>query len=135
MNDKHQFQGTYGISGPLGLTPPPPPAGSFNIDNNGQMHALMGMLYRRQILSDAPSLKQHTVISHENSIHSWLHGFIKGGIFRIKQVLSFVLHNKCCCFVKMLRFVELHVPVMYAYFFVKHWLLIIFLLNNISEEK
>lgn len=69
MNDKHQFQGTYGISGPLGLTPPPP-AGSFNIDNNGQMHALMGMLYRRQILSDALSLKQHTVISHENSIHS-----------------------------------------------------------------
>lgn len=132
MNDKLQFQGTYGIRGPLGLTPPP--AGSFNIDNNGKLHALMGILgilYRRQILSDALSLKQHTVISHENSIHSWLHGFIKRGIFRIKQVLSFVLHNKCGCFVKMLRFVELHVPVMYAYFFfVKHWFLIIFLLNN-----
>lgn len=68
MNDKLQFQGTYGISGPLGLTPPP--AGSFNIDNNGKLHALMGILYRRQILSDALSLKQHTVISHENSIHS-----------------------------------------------------------------
>lgn len=119
MNDKLQFQGTYGIRGPLGLTPPPP-AGSFNIDNNGKLNALMGILgilYRRQILSDALSLKQHTVISHENSIRSWLHGFIKGGIFRIKQVLSFVLHNKCGCFVKMLRFVELHVPVMYAYFF------------------
>lgn len=69
MNDKLQFQGTYGISGPLGgLTPPP--AGSFNIDNNGKLHALMGILYRRQILSDALSLKQHTVISHENSIRS-----------------------------------------------------------------
>lgn len=69
MNDKLQFQGTYGIRGPLGLTPPPP-AGSFNIDNNGKLHALMGILCRRQILSDALSLKQHTVISHENSIRS-----------------------------------------------------------------